>query len=136
MLIMLALPHNLLLRQQFIILISFLSSLKRQSGKHVIISLPRNHGDLYKTNNPDIRSSVLSVGKVCHGSMSSSAMLCTRLYKKRETFVDFSIKIDWTYMSFDTATALTNVNEICACIIGTYVKNMRHPPPHKKKYNS
>lgn len=135
MLIMLALPHNLLLRQQFIILISFLSSLKRQPGKHVIISLPRNHGDLYKTNNLDIRSSVLSVGKVCHGSMSSSAMLCTRLYKKRETFVDFSIKIDGTYMSFDTATALTNVNEICACIIGTYVKNMR-PPPHKKKYNS
>lgn len=79
---MLALPHNLLLRQQFIILISFLSSLKRQPGKHVIIPLPRNHGDLYKTNNLDIRSSVLSVGKVCHGSMSSSAMLCTRLYKK------------------------------------------------------
>lgn len=136
MLIMLALPHNLLLRQQFIILISFLSSLKRQPGKHVIIPLPRNHGDLYKTNNLDIRSSVLSVGKVCHGSMSSSAMLCTRLYKKRETFVDFSIKIDGTYMSFDTATALTNVNEICACMYYRYVRQKYETPPHKKKYNS
>lgn len=131
MLIMLALPHNLLLRQQFIILISFLSSLKRQPGKHVIISLPRNHGDLYKTNNPDIRSSVLSVGKVCHGSMSSSAMLCTRLYKKRETFVDFSIKklteliCNW----IQQPPLQTSTKYVHACIIGTYVKNMRPPPP-------
>lgn len=81
LLIMLALPHNLLLRQQFIILISFLSSMKRQPGKHVIIPLPRNHGDLFETNNLDIRSSVPSIGKVCHGSMSSSSMLCILLYK-------------------------------------------------------
>lgn len=94
-------------------------------GKYVIIFLLRNYGDLYKINNLDIWFFVLFVGKVCYGLMSSLVMLCIRLYKKWEIFVDFFIKIDWIYMLFDIVIVFINVNEICVCIIGIYVKNMR-----------
>lgn len=64
---------------------------------------------------------VVCIGKVCYGLMSSLVMLCIRLYKKWEIFVDFFINIDWIYMLFDIVIVFINVNEICVCMYYRYV---------------